>query len=225
MISINSRISTFRSKFILTFLLFSILYSAETQSQTKLGISTGINYTSLSGLIKSSAIYSASPGLILGLSGEFNITKDLKIVFQPGYIQRNGKISYDIRGVGLIDSFKTKLNYINLPVFLKIPALNKVAYFNSGFSTSFLGSSNLEYLQKDSADLDLSPVLKTFDISMLFGVGATIHISKKFDLDLEGRYTQSLISVTNGEKLDNKSLPESFRFSGFQFITNLLYTF
>lgn len=207
-------------------ILISFLFlSGNSISQTKIGLSTGVNLTSFSGDSEDNASFSSSPGLILGLSGEFNITKDLKIVFQPGYIQRNGNVSYSERFKGDIDSFKTKLNYLNFPLFLKIPALNKVAYFNSGISASYLMSSSLEYLLKDTASTDLDQVLNTFDFSFLFGVGATIHLSKKIDIDFEARYTQSIVSAGNGESLDSKAIPTRLRYAGFQFLTNILYCF
>lgn len=220
--SISRNTNTF--KLCIVFISF-LFISGKSFSQTKIGLSTGVNLTSFSGVSEDNASFSSSPGLILGLSGEFNITKDLKIVFQPGFIQRNGNISYSINFKGEIDSFKTKLNYLNFPLFLKVPALNKVAYFNSGISASYLMSSSLEYTQKDTSDTDLDQVLNSFDFSFIFGVGATVHLSKKIDIDFEARYTQSIVSAGNGESLGTRAIPTRLRYAGFQILTNILYCF
>lgn len=162
----------------------------------------------------------------MGLSGEFNITKSLKLVFQPEYVQRNGNIGYEIkRNSELVDSFETKLDYIILPVILKIPALTNTTYFNGGISLGYLTKSSLNSLISSNPSKDLDSLINNFDFSFLFGFGATIHITKKIDLDLEARYTQSVNNLSDGVNFDGNTLPTTFRSSGFQFITNILYCF
>lgn len=212
---------------IIFLILFSVLFITSISSaQTKIGISTGANLTSISGDAPKDGSYTGSPGLILGLSGEFNITKSLKIVIQPGYVQRNGKINYEYDRLNNdIDSFSTSMSYVNLPVLLKVPALNNVTYFNGGFSVSYLTQSSLKYLVTNQPTADLDSLVNKFDFSLLFGFGATIHIYKNIGLDLEARYTQSIVNLSSGNTTFGTTLPVRFRSSGFQFLTNILYSF
>ncbi|HMS65303.1 MAG TPA: porin family protein [Ignavibacteria bacterium] len=202
-----------------------LFISGNSYSQTKIGITTGVNLTSIRGNAPEDANYSSSSGLIFGLSGEFNITKSLKLVFQPEYVQRNGYVGYDVkRSPDYVDSLETNLDYIILPVILKIPALTNSTYFNGGVSFGYLTKASIKNIILNSPSKDIESSLNSFDVSFLFGFGATIHIYQNFDLDLEARYTQSVNNLGSGVNFDGNTLPTRFRSAGLQFITNILYT-
>lgn len=205
--------------------LLSLFLPGSSYSQFKIGITSGINYSSLSGDSPKNADYGKGIGAVAGLTTEFNITKSLKINIQPRYVQRNGKISYDVNQDEPVDSFKTKLSYISLPVILKVPALTNNTFFNGGVDFSYLIKSEMEYELVNSPPVNLEEALKKFDLAMLFGFGVNIPVGKKFGIEIEARYSQSILNLSSGSKnLFNGGLPDRFRSGGFQLLSNINYT-
>ncbi len=107
---------------------------------------------------------------------------------------------------------------------MKIPALTNSTYFNGGVSFGYLTKASIKNIILNSPSKDIESSLNSFDVSFLFGFGATIHIYQNFDLDLEARYTQSVNNLGSGVNFDGNTLPTRFRSAGLQFITNILYT-
>lgn len=208
-------------------ILFSILsFPAILKSQVKIGLTTGLNMTSLSGDAPSNAGYSKDMGLVLGLSGEFNIYKDLKINLQPRYVQKNGIIFYEFPNEDPVDSFETKLDYVSLPIILKIPALTNNTFFNGGVDLGYLSKASIKRITGDETEADIKESLNEFEVSVLFGFGISFNIFKNFSLEAEARYTQTVSNLAKKSSLIyGDALPERFRSSGFQFLSNIYYTF
>ncbi|MBK8380317.1 MAG: PorT family protein [Ignavibacteria bacterium] len=212
--------------FLFAFLVCIFMFPQISFSQWKLGLTTGVNMTSLSGDSPEDAGYSKGAGLIFGLSGEYNITKDLIINIQPRYVQKKGKIYYEIRKEDPIDSFETELDYFSLPLILKIPALTSITFVNGGIDVSYLSKANIRRITGVEDEKDITEYLNKFDLSFLFGLGLSFNVFKNVSLDAEARYVQSVSNLgKNSELLYNGALPERFRSSGFQLLTNIYYTF
>lgn len=194
-------------------------------SQSKIGITSGITYTSISGDEPENAGYSKGVGYLFGLTGELNITKDLKICLQPQYLRNSTVIFYEQRNVDPVDSFKLNLDYFSLPVLLKIPALSGIAYFNSGVGFSYLSKSTLSDQTGTGTERDLNDKLNRFDFSVIFGFGLNFPIYDKFELEFEARYSQSLLNLSNGSTAFTGTLPDRYRSSGFHLITDIIYSF
>ncbi|MFZ1323361.1 MAG: porin family protein [Ignavibacteria bacterium] len=212
------------SVFIFIF-FYSLAFQSDCISQTKLGITTGFTFSSLSGDAPENVEYSKSSGIVFGLTGEFNITKDLKLNFQPEYYSNKSTISYDIGRKEPIDSLKLNFEYLSLPVILKIPALTSITYFNSGFSVSYLMNSKIT--DNDGADysVDLNNLVNKFDVAILFGVGMNFPVYKQFELEFEARYTQSILNLSNGSTSFSGTFPDRYRASGFMLLADIIYSF
>lgn len=117
------------------------------------------------------------------------------------------------------------MDYIILPVILKIPAITNTTYFNGGISLGYLTQSTLTNVVANSPSQNIDSLINSFDFSFIFGFGATIHITKRIDMDLEARYTQSVNNLSKDVNFNGNTLPTRFRSAGFQFITNILYCF
>ncbi len=211
---------------IFSIMLFVALNPGISFSQFKLGITTGINMTSISGDAPEDAGYSKGTGLVFGLTGEYNITRDLIINIQPRYVQKKGKIYYEVNKEDPVDSFETELDYFSLPLILKIPALTSITFFNGGIDISYLSKASIRNIIGESIEKDMTDNLNKFDLSFLFGFGLSFKVFKNVRLDAEARYTQSVSNLgKNTELIFNGALPERFRSSGLQLLTNIYYTF
>ncbi|HQY20518.1 MAG TPA: porin family protein [Ignavibacteria bacterium] len=216
----RSVISVFIIFFIAAFTL-----QKESTAQTKLGITTGFTLSTISGDAPDNSEYSSSSGLVLGLTGEFNITKDLKINLQPQYFSNNSIISYDLNRKEPIDSLKLNFQYISLPIILKVPALSSITYFNSGFSISYLMNSKITDIDGADYNVDLNDLVNKFNLAILFGVGLNFPVYKQFELEFEARYTQSILNLSNGSTSFVGTLPDRYRSSGFMILADIIYSF
>jgi hypothetical protein len=207
-------------------LLGSSVVSAQTNDISKqksgifksIGVFAGGDYSGLSGDAPQDAAYARKFGFLGGVSVEFNITKDIKLLLQPMYNIKNSKLLYDIGETELYDSLQFKFEYIRVPLLAKINAFNGVTYFLSGVDFGYLLKSTANDKEKIT-EKDISSYVNKFDLAALFGVGVNFKV-KSNDLYLELRYSQSLLNMSNNSqnKFDSY-LPTRFRLMGFQLLT------
>lgn len=212
------------SVFILIF-IYIFTFQSDCISQTKIGITTGFTFSSISGDAPDNAEYSKGTGSVFGLTSEFNITKDVKINFQPEFYSNKTNILYDIKKSDPIDSLELTFEYLSLPVILKIPALTSITYFNSGFSASYLLNSKVTNADGTDSDIELNDLVNKFDLAILFGVGLNFPVYKQFELEFEARYTQSILNLSNGSTSFSGTLPDRYRASGFMLLADIIYSF
>lgn len=198
------------------------MQTSDSLAQTKFGLTGGINYTSVSGDAPEEVSYSKGIGMVVGLTGEFYITKDIKFNFQPRYVQRNGKIGYDVGEDEPLDSFKTKLNYFSLPLIVKVPAITDKTFFNGGIDLAYLLNAERVNISETGEPNDIKSALNEFDVAFLVGFGISFPVQKHFGIDLEARYMQSVSNLSKNNTFQG-SLPARFRSSGFQLLTNIYY--
>jgi hypothetical protein len=215
---------------LLLFLLFTSVI-AEAQNITdknekqkyklfsSIGIFGGADLTSISGDAPEDVSYSGNIGFLGGISVEFNITEDIKLLLQPMYNVKGTKILYDIGENEPRDSLRLKFDYIRVPVLAKINAFNGVTYFLSGLDIGFLLNSVLYDIEKINGETDISEFVNEFDVAALFGFGVKFNV-KSNSLYFELRYSQSLLNMSDNSinKFDSY-LPTRFRLSGLQLLT------
>ena len=186
---------------------------------SSIGVFAGADLSFLTGDAPKDASYSGKPGFLAGLSVEFNLNKDIKILLQPNYSLRNTKVLYDVGDPELRDSLLVKFNYFRVPVVVKINAFNGVTYFLSGLDFGYLLNSKLSKTDIPSEETDISYLVNSFDLSAVFGFGVNFNI-KSNSLYLELRYSQGLLNMSNNDvnKFDSY-LPTRFRLAGLQLLT------
>jgi len=216
--------------FLLLFLIFaSTILKAQTNPEknekqksgflSSIGVIGGADRTSLSGDAPKDASYSGNLGFLGGISVEFNITEDIKLLLQPVYNIKGTKILYDIGENDYRDSLRLKFDYIRVPVIAKINAFNGVTYFLSGLDLGFLLKSVSYDIEKINGETDISDFVNEFDIAAFFGFGVNFNI-KPGALYLELRYSQSLLNMSDESvKEVNSYTPARFRLSGLQLLT------
>lgn len=178
--------------------------------------------SSISGDAPEDASYSGKIGFSGGLISDFTITEDIILSIQPRYLQKGTSVAYDVGEYELRDSLTATLDYISLPIMLKINSLNKRIFFSSGLDFGYLMNSTVENIV-DGSTQDVSNLFKTFDISATLGFGVNIPIGAPI-ISLELRYMQSLLNLSDiSSDESGTTFPYRFRASGFQFLTSILF--
>ncbi len=191
---------------------------------SSVGILAGTDLSTLSGDAQKDVSYGMKPGYMFGVSVEFNFTEDVKLLFQPILSTRFTRGLYDTGEKELVDSMRTKFEYLRFPLLAKINAFNGVTYFLSGLDLGYLLSSSLYDKEKINGERDILGYLNRFDLAAIFGVGVNFRIASNF-LYLELRYEQSLLNLSNTDTVSSTGyLPTRFRLGGFQLLTGFNFS-
>ncbi|MEE9118242.1 MAG: porin family protein [Calditrichia bacterium] len=196
-------------------LLFPLLSSA----QITLGITAGINTGKFGGVEPSDVSYTSRTGINFGGTIAYRFNKDISLTFQPMYSQRGSNIEMgeDTRRDSL-KVYETKIDFLIIPLFVRVDSDNGVAYFISGLEFGFPLSAEVSY---DDKNKDISDLLNNIDILASVGMGLRFSIGKP-DLLFEFRYYQGLVNFNSGNGEDQGNIIfEDFKNSGFQLMTGL----
>jgi len=136
-------------------LLVAVGLAGNVQAQISIGAKGGLNVSSLPGV--NSQEYSTKPlvGFHIGAFATYNFGR--RVALQP-------ELVYSTQGTTLeyVDEVKYKINYINIPVMLKVMS-NKGAYVEVGPQLGFnVGNLNLD---------NFGESVESSDFSACFGVG------------------------------------------------------
>lgn len=219
---------------LLVFLLSAgTIYAQKETSNTKtnkyklfssVGIIGGTDLATLSGDSPKDVSYGVKPGFMGGISVEFNITEDIKLLLQPMYSIKYTKGLFDTGEPDPIDSMTSKFEYIRVPLSAKINAFNGVTYFLGGLDFGYLLSASLYDNEKVNGERDVKNALNEIDLAALFGVGVNFKIASNF-LYFELRYEQSLLNLSNTDANANAEyFPTRFRLGGFQLLTGFNFS-
>jgi hypothetical protein len=191
-------------------------------AQVNLGFSVGINSSGLSGDAPSGVSYTGSTNFLAGVVADFGVADDVWISVQPGYVGRGTGIAFKIDGQEEPqDSLTLSLDYLALPVLLKVVTGNGKVYVTSGLDLSYLLSANLTPVSGGDG-ADVKDAFKTVSAGVIFGVGAMFPIGRP-RITVEGRYTQSLTNDAEPARDENGSeIPLRFRSTGLQLLVGLL---
>ena len=210
------------NRIIYTILFLFVFQNISIFSQTYFGATGGLMSSSLSGDAPKDASYSSKTGFSGGLVVDFTLLEDVVLSIQPRYLQKGSAIAYDVGKYELQDSLTATLDYISLPVMVKINSLNKRIFFSTGLDFGYLMNSSLENIV-DGSTKDVGNLFKTIDISATFGFGVNIPIGSPI-ISLELRYMQSLLNLSDISSSESgTTFPYRFRTSGFQFLTSILF--
>jgi hypothetical protein len=102
------------------------MLASTASGQVNLGIFGGVNRSSLAGDRPAGTSRETRMGLSAGLMGEFHLTNDIWLSFQPMFVQRGTDILAKLPGDTTSDtvSLTLALDYVTLPVMLKFVARN-----------------------------------------------------------------------------------------------------
>ena len=196
-------------------LLFPLLSSA----QISLGITAGINTGKFGGVEPSDVSYTSRTGINFGGTIAYRFNKDISLTFQPMYSQRGSNIELgeDTRRDSL-KVYETKIDFLIIPLFVRVDSDNGVTYFISGLEFGIPLSAEVSH---DGKNRDISDLLNNIDILASVGMGFRFSLGKP-DLLIEFRYYQGLINFNSGNGEDHGNIIfEDFKNSGFQLMAAL----
>ena len=191
--------------------------------QFRLGAMVGLNRSDLSGDAPPRATYKGRTGFAAGLVGELRLTEDVWLSLQPMYLQRGTNISVaPPRGGVERDTLDLRLDYVTLPVLLKVVALHGKTYVSGGVDVGVLTKATLSDANEEA---DAKELFNDIDVSADFAFGLMLPIGSPL-LTFEIRYAQSILNVAKPEESSEEgTLPARFRSTGFQFYSGILIPF
>jgi len=198
-----------------------LFLGAGAAAQTRIGVTTGLNWSSLKGDAPEDAGYGRAIGVNAGVVGDIALTKDVVLSFQPMYARRGADISFDVGEKEPRDSLELRLDYIDCLVMVKVLANNGRNYFTTGLGVGFLTQATLKDIR--AGETDAGNLFKDVDVSVAFGVGFMVP-AKSALLTFELRYQQSLVNMINSDaNASIEALAPRLRSSGFQLLASVLF--
>lgn len=184
-------------------LLFFIICSSTSSGQSYVGIFAGMNSSKLTGDAPEKAKYKSLKGANVGAYIDIKLGKTIWLSLQPSYSQEGTKVSYNVSGKEApVDSIHIRLNYVSLPLLLKISSTNERWYALAGIEAAMLQNNTVKSHDVEQ-DVDLS--LVEWNVAMHFGAGLRIPVGWP-RLFVELRYSQGLVNLTD-EPVDESYIP------------------
>lgn len=190
-------------------------------AQVSFGAYGGLNRSELSGDGPPKTKYRQRRGGILGVFAEFPVATDVVISLQPSFARRGAGIAFEIEGEREArDSLNLRLDYLSIPVLMKIYAGHGRTFVTGGVDVGFLTDASIDdgVNSEDATDL-----MKNMDIAAVLGLGVAI-VKRQPEITLELRYAQSFVNVANPESdPESESLPQRFRSTGLQLLLGVMF--
>jgi hypothetical protein len=209
------KIYSFKFLYFIAFLLLPLLSAA----QISLGVIAGSNVGKFGGVEPKDASYAYRTGFNFGGTIAYRFNKDVSVTVQPMYSQRGSNV--EVGGDSRRDSlllFETKIDFLILPLFVRVDSDNGIIYFISGLEFGIPLSAEISH---DGESRDISEILKNIDILASIGMGLRFSLGKP-DLLIEFRYYQGLVNFNSGNGEDQGNIIfEDFKNSGFQLMAGL----
>jgi hypothetical protein len=196
------------------------LTPGEVSAEGAIGVFGGLIRSNLSGDTPDRFKYETKLGGSAGAVGEFNVTDDVRLSFQPMFLQRGATLTVKLPGESTRrDSLDLRMNYVALPILVKIISGNGKTYVTGGLSLGYLLSAELS---DSSREKDIKDDLNTIDLSADIGFGIMLPIGKPL-LTMELRYEQGLTNTADrAASLEEEVVPVRFRASSFQLFAGLM---
>ena len=202
-------------QYIFIILLFPVLSFA----QISLGVTGGVNMGNFGGVEPDDASYTSRTGINFGATFAYRFNKDISLTLQPMYSQRgsNIEVGEDSRRDSL-EIYEVAIDYLTIPLFVRVDADNGVAYFISGLEFGIPLSGEISH---DATVKDISSVLNTIDLLASIGMGLRFSLGKP-DLLIEFRYYQGLVNLNSDNYDENgNEIFGNIKNSGFQIMAGL----
>ncbi len=201
-------------------IVFFLLLPTILSAQISLGMMVGANIGKFGGVEPPDISYTHRTGSNVGVTAIFRITRDVSLAFQPTYSQRGSNIETgeDTRW-DTLKVYQVKINFLVLPLFVRIDADNGITYFVSGLEFALPLSAEVVFQDQS---WDISHNLSNTDILASIGMGFRIPFGQKNHAMLEVRYYQGLVNFNySSEEEKKRVIYENFKNSGFQIMLGI----
>ena len=183
-----------------------------------LGVVGGLNMSSIKGDAPQDVSWGGKTGFVVGLVGELRLTDEVRLLVQPTLTRRGSSLAVEVpEQEEPVDSGSVSLDYVTVPVLVKVLAGNGRTFVTSGLDFGFLTGATL---REGSKEEDVKDRVQNFDVAVNFGFGGVVYAGRP-NVSLELRYSQSLLNLANSNTTE-EALPARFRSSGFQLLAGVL---
>ena len=190
-------------------------------SQVRFGATIGGNSSSLIGDTPSDAVFTSKTGYSAGLNLDVFLLDDVSIFIQSIYSKRNTALQYDVDyQYEPYDSLDFSIDYLEIPISVKVTAGNNIAYVIAGLSLNMtLAATTHE--NPSSTETDIIDSIEPFSVNANFGVGVQFQIGKPY-LFFEFRYSQGLTNLVNSSSNEVQYL-ERLKSNSIQLLTGIMF--
>jgi Outer membrane protein beta-barrel domain len=185
-----------------------------------IGVLVGATSASLSGDAPASTKFSGQRGFSAAAVFERRLAPEVSISVQPGFTRRQTGIAFEIPGEDEPrDSLSVRLDYLNVPVLVKIFSGSGRIYVAGGLDFGWALSSTMTGA---GAPVDIADAIRDVDVGGVFAFGITFPIGAP-RLVTELRYVQSIVNASTGEGSDDTVGPVRFRSRGLQLTLGITF--
>ncbi|MCD4735500.1 MAG: PorT family protein [Bacteroidales bacterium] len=207
--------NNFKRHYFLILLLFISLFLT---GQSYLGALGGINFSKLSGDVPEKVRYKSLTGANAGVTFDLPLGKSILLSIQPSFSMEGTKLFYKVDPLlKSVDSVRFRLNYISLPLLLKITSTKERFYAIGGLEAGFLADSFVKVKDKNEKE-EINAKIAEPNIVMHFGIGYRIPLGLP-RMFVELRYVQGIINLTN-EPGELNYIPR-VKTTGFKILTGI----
>jgi hypothetical protein len=194
---------------------------ASAAAQSRLGVTAGLNWSTLGGDVPENAEYRRALGVNAGIVGDIALSKDVALSLQPMYVRRGADIYFDAGKQEPRDSLELRLDYVDCLVMVKVFADNGFSYFTTGVGIGFLAQATLKDIR--AGENDVKSLFRAVDVSVAFGVGFMVP-AKNTLVTFELRYQQGLANMVESDaEMSAEGLAPRLGSSGFQLLAAVLF--
>jgi len=207
---------------LLVIIVLCIGFVGNSYSQFRLGATVGGNSSILLGDTPSDAVFVSDLGYSAGINADIFILEDVSILVQSIYSKKNTVLQYDVDfQYEPYDSLDISIDYLEIPISLKVTAGNNIAYVIAGLSLNMTLSA-MTHENPANIETDITESIESLSLNANFGVGVQFRIGKPY-LFFELRYSQGLSNLINSSssELHNISRMKS---NSTELLTGIMFT-
>ena len=210
-----------KARYLPLVLLLTLMLAPAAPAQVTIGAFGDLNLAKVSGDVPDGFSYTGNTGFGFGLIGEFHLTDDVWLSFQPMILPRGAGLQLEVDDdEDPVDFATLNLSYFAMPILAKFVTAGGKVYVISGVNVSFLTSANIKGVEDNAEEIDVKDSFKSFDLAVDFGVGGQLPAGP-VRIMLEARYEQGLVNIIE-DVIDEDALQSRLRSNGFQLLAGIL---
>ena len=209
------------ARFLPLLLFLTLMLAPTAPAQVTIGAFGDLNFAGVSGDAPEDFSYSGNTGFGFGLLGEFHLTDDVWLSFQPMILPRGAGLQLEVDDQeDPVDFATLNLSYFAVPILAKFVTVGGKVYIISGVNVSFLTSANIKGVEDNAEEIDVKDSFKSFDVAVDFGVGGQLPAGP-VKIMLEARYEQGLVNIME-DVINEDALQSRLRSKGLQLLAGVL---
>lgn len=190
-------------------------------SQFRLGATVGGNSTSLIGDTPPDAVFASKYGYSAGINADIFLQDDISILIKSIYSKKNTALLFEVDyQYDPYDSTDISVDYLEIPISVKVTADNNITYAIAGLSLNMILSAK-RYENPSNTETDITNSYETFSINANFGIGVQFNIGDPL-LFVELRYSQGLSNLVNSSTNEIQNL-NRLKSNSIQLLTGIMF--